>query len=122
MTFEQALRAGLAAEGVAMGAPGRAGVPAHGPIAAGGRDDAGTREAGRLSRAVVAGKSVVWEAISEMQEFCRRFEGSDKPQYRSFRRSGTLCHWSGILGWLLSGSGVLACREVTGGSDKLLMQ
>jgi len=74
----------MTADGVPMSGRGRAAFPAHGPIAAGGRDDAGTREAGRLSRAVLAGQLVLWEATFAMHGYCDRFEGPDKPEAAKF--------------------------------------
>lgn len=79
MGIEDNLRAALAAEGVPMARKGRVGVLAQGPIAAGGRDDALTRGAGRASRAVWDAEFALWEAISDGEELYSRFEGPDKP-------------------------------------------
>lgn len=79
MWIKDALRAELAAAGVPMAGEGRAAVPAHGAIAAGGRDDALTQGAGKDSRAVVNAELTVLEAISKGEQLYSRFEGPDKP-------------------------------------------
>lgn len=82
MGFENRLRSELKALGVALGSRGRgrAAVPVTGGVPPGGRDVAGVTEAGRLSRAVVAGVAVWWEAISTLEKLHARFEGPDKPE------------------------------------------